>query len=100
MAIRTWVRGLLSYAPGFEEWASTRAGGGSTRSARYCYGVWLRHLILASQSGLSTSPQVVAELGPGESIGMGVDALLCGVRAYMYPGCDRVRGCPQQAGGF
>jgi hypothetical protein len=59
-----------------------RAGGGSTRSARYCYGVWLRHLILASQSGLSTTPRVVAELGPGESIGIGLAALLSGARAY------------------
>src|SRR5438270_13975513 len=66
MAIRTWVRGLLSYAPGFEEWASTRGGGGSTRSARYRYRLWLRHLILTSQGGVSISRQVVAELGPGE----------------------------------
>lgn len=98
MAIRTCVRGLLSYAPEFEEWASTRADGGITRSARCRYGVWLRHLIVTFQSGLSTTPQV-AEPGPGESIGMGLDPLLCGVRAYTYPGCDRVRGCPQQPGG-
>lgn len=76
------MRGLLSYAPGFEWWVSTREGGGGTQSAKYCYGVWLRHLILASQSGLSTPPQVVAELGPGESIGIGLAALLCGARAY------------------
>ena len=42
----------------------------------------MRHLIMASQSGLSTTPEVVAELGPGESIGIGLAALLCGARAY------------------
>jgi len=82
MPTRTWVRGLLSYAPGFERWASTRAGGGSTLSAPYCYGVWMRHLVLAFQSGLSTTPEVVAELGPGKSVGIGLAALLCGARAY------------------
>jgi SAM-dependent methyltransferase len=61
---------------------STRAGGGGTLSAKYCYGVWLRHLILAGQSGLSTTPEIVAELGPGESLGIGLAALLSGARAY------------------
>ena len=82
MPIRTWLRGLLSFAPGFEQWASTRSGGGGTLSALYCYGVWMRHLTLASQSGLSTTPEVVAELGPGKSVGIGLAALLCGARAY------------------
>jgi hypothetical protein len=43
--------------------------------------VWLRHLVMAKQSGLNTNPQVVAELGPGDSFGLGIAALLSG--------CDR-----------
>jgi SAM-dependent methyltransferase len=82
MRFRKWARGALSYLPGFEAWASTRAGGGGTLSARYCYGVWMRHLTLGFRSGLSRYPEVVAEVGPGSSIGIGLAALLCGSRAY------------------
>jgi len=57
-------------------------GTGGTESARYCYSVWLRHLVLAEQSGLNTHPRIVAELGPGDSLGVGIAALLCGAHRY------------------
>jgi len=57
-------------------------GEGGTDKARYCYTVWLRHLVLAQQNGLNVTPQVIAELGPGNSIGMGLAALLCGAEKY------------------
>ncbi len=55
---------------------------GGTVSARYCYGVWLRHMKMADRVGLNTHPQVVAELGPGDSLGIGLAALLSGARQY------------------
>ncbi len=55
---------------------------GSTASARYCYAVWLRHLIHARNCGLSGNPETVAELGPGGSIGCGLAALLSGCSRY------------------
>ena len=55
---------------------------GSTESARYCYAVWLRHLIHARNCGLSGIPETVAELGPGRSIGCGLAALLSGASRY------------------
>jgi SAM-dependent methyltransferase len=82
MLVRPWVRGLLSFLPGFERWWSKQTGGGQTLSPRYCYSVWLRHLVKAHDSGLSTDPSVVAELGPGESIGVGIAAVLCGADSY------------------
>jgi len=57
-------------------------GTGGTESARYCYSVWLRHLVLAEKSGLNTNPRIVAELGPGDSLGVGIAALLCGAHRY------------------
>src|SRR3977135_940863 len=42
----------------------------ATQSARYCYSVWLRHLVNAWQQGLHTLPEVVVELGPGSSQGV------------------------------
>jgi len=55
---------------------------GGTNSARYCYSVWLRHLILAQQNDLCTWPKVIAEFGPGDSLGIGLAALLSGAEKY------------------
>jgi len=57
-------------------------GTGGTDSARYCYSAWLRHLSLAHKNGLPTQFDVVAELGPGDSLGIGLAALLSGANQY------------------
>jgi SAM-dependent methyltransferase len=57
-------------------------GTGGTVSAQYCYSVYLRHLVLADQHGLATLPRTVVELGPGDSIGIGLMALLTGAERY------------------
>ncbi len=60
-----------------------RAGSQGTLSSRYCYSVWLRHLIRAQRAGaLMRVPRHVAELGPGNSMGVGLAALLCGSTSY------------------
>ena len=58
----------------------TRTGGSG--SARYCYSVWLRHLVKAAEAGLPTEPRSIVELGPGDSIGVGLAALLTGAEEY------------------
>jgi len=61
-----------------------RHGGGSTSSAAYCYAVWMRHLVALSEAGLlARVPTSVAELGPGDSIGVGLAGILSGVRSYV-----------------
>ena len=58
-------------------------GTGGTNSARYCYSVWLRHLVRAARSGLNSNPSRIAELGPGDSLGTGMAALLSGADKYL-----------------
>jgi len=57
-------------------------GTGGTISARYCYSVYMRHLITAHNYGLTKIPNKVAEFGPGDSIGTGLCAMLCGADEY------------------
>lgn len=72
--------GILTYVPVFNR--RYRGGVGGTASARYCYSVWMRHLVWAWKNGLNARPCSVAELGPGGSIGMGLAALLSGAERY------------------
>jgi hypothetical protein len=77
--IKALVSGVVTWIPGFR--AMRRTGG--TDSARYCYSVWLRHLRLANRARAGQGvPHVVAELGPGDSIGIGLCALLSGAERY------------------
>jgi SAM-dependent methyltransferase len=78
---RRLLMGIATYLPGVPRLVEKKSTGG-TVSARYCYLVWLRHLVLAGRSGLSTNPTVVAELGPGDSLGTGIAALLSGASRY------------------
>nr|WP_319375695.1 class I SAM-dependent methyltransferase [uncultured Methanoregula sp.] len=55
---------------------------GGTNSARYCYSVWFRHLTWMFQNGITNIPETVVEFGPGDSIGIGLCALLSGVKKY------------------
>ncbi len=81
MYIKPLAKGLISFIPGsYELFAKKRTGG--TVSARYCYSVWLRHLIMAYNNGLSKRICSVAELGPGDSLGIGLAALISGVNKY------------------
>lgn len=52
-----------------------------TISARYSYAVWMRHLILAHRH-LGRVPERVLEVGPGNSLGAGLAALLSGAEQY------------------
>ena len=70
------AKGVATYVPGLRRLSGRRTGG--SVSARYCYSVWLRHLSIASAHGLKSVPDVVAELGPGDSLGTGLAALLSG----------------------
>lgn len=55
---------------------------GANTQARYCYSVWLRHLVSWRRAGMAAPISAVAELGPGNSLGTGSAALLSGVNRY------------------
>lgn len=81
MNFRQLAYGLISYLPGVPE--SLYRGTGGTSSAEYCYCIWMRHLMLAEAAGMRGFPRIVAELGPGDSIGVGMAALLSGAERYV-----------------
>jgi SAM-dependent methyltransferase len=82
------VKGIITYIPGVYSVLRRKKMGG-TASAEYCYEVWIKHITFLYESGLSGIPKSVAELGPGETIGVGLCALLSGSGRYtgldVYP---------------
>jgi SAM-dependent methyltransferase len=73
--IKPLATGLLKHVPGAKKFLQKKKGG--TFSSRYCYAVWMRHLMNYKQFGKGI-PESVAELGPGNSLGIGLSALLSG----------------------
>lgn len=56
---------------------------GGTNSSRYCNSVWLRHLVKLNSNNIIFLPESVAELGPGDSLGIGIASLLSGAKEYI-----------------
>ena len=78
------LKGIIKNVPGIEFLYQFNKNTGGSGSARYCYSVWLRHLIFAYKNGLTSVPKAIAELGPGDSLGCGIAALISGAEQY-YP---------------
>lgn len=90
MKVRHVIFGLATHVPGVLALNQLRTGTGGTDSARYCYSIWMRHLLIAARNHLCDQPPpVVAEIGPGDSIGIGLAALISGSQEYY--GFDLVR---------
>lgn len=80
MRLRILLRGVLGYFPWILNPFKKKSGGAS--SARYCYSVWLRHLSFLYEAGMQIPPVAVAEIGPGASLGIGLNALITGSKKY------------------
>ena len=81
MLAKQIIKGTLTYVPGLYKLLRRKQMGGSI-SAEYCYEIWIKHLTFLRQSGLEGIPSSVAELGPGDTIGVGLCALLSGSDRY------------------
>jgi SAM-dependent methyltransferase len=75
------LEGILTFFPWWSM-ITTKATGG-TDSARYCYSVWLRHIIKTRPFKPFDSIRTILELGPGDSLGIGLCALLSGIKNYI-----------------
>ena len=87
MLIRSIISGIASHIYFLSKLRGTQGTTTSIRTARYCYSVWLRHLAFAYkniETFKNILPQLnsVAEIGPGDSLGSGIAALLSGVNNY------------------
>ena len=81
VTLKNYAKGLATFIPGLYKYSCSGTGG--TISARYCYAVWMRHLIFLSRNNFPLSNlKKIAELGPGDTLGIGICALLCGVNEY------------------
>lgn len=79
MSIAAIAKGLTTFVVP-PQWLNRSDG--RTHAARYCYSVFLRHLVHLHDAGADTNPRTIAEIGPGASIGAGLAALLAGAETY------------------
>ena len=75
------AKGTATFLPGVARLACRGSFG--TGSPRYCYSVWLRHVVAMAECGIAPDFRAVAELGPGDSLGVGLAALLSGATRYL-----------------
>lgn len=80
--MRHLVKGACTFVPGLYAWKSRNAVTRHSDSARYCYSVWLRHQVKLARLGVTIQGATVGELGPGDSLGVGMAALLAGAASY------------------
>ncbi|MFO0697776.1 MAG: methyltransferase domain-containing protein [Nitrospira sp.] len=69
--------------PILDAWRRQHASTGGSDSARYCYSVWFRHLFMLNRCGFKIQGAQIGELGPGDSLGIGMAALLSGAARYV-----------------
>jgi SAM-dependent methyltransferase len=80
--IRPLTKGILSFAVPKLATVHGYSNPLGTISAASCYSIFLRHISLLASVGIQKVPKIVAELGPGSSLGTGYAALLAGAGKY------------------
>lgn len=80
---RHMLTGMLTWLPILDAVRQRHASTGGSNSARFCYSVWLRHLVTLGRHGFKIKGAQIGELGSGDSIGMCLAALLSGAPRYV-----------------
>jgi len=76
------LRGAATYVPFAYPLLRQRHMNADAATADSSYRIWIKHLSLLHGATGCGVPQVVAELGPGDTLGTGVAALLSGADRY------------------
>lgn len=71
---------LMGYIPPLRK--LRKSGTGGTTSSRYCYSVWMRHIVMACKNGIPFNARSLVEIGPGDSLGIGLTGMLAGIDNY------------------
>lgn len=97
MSVRAFVKGALTFVPGMQA-VLPKPNAALNPPPSYFYGVWLKHLTLLAANGLERFPRTLAELGPGDCLGLGLAAMVSGVDAYfgldIFAHTDRLANLP------
>jgi hypothetical protein len=80
--IKPFIKGAASFVVPQLRTTAHRVKDFSSEDAAFCYSVFLRHYSHAAPHFKHSVPDVVAELGPGTSFGVGLCALICGAELY------------------
>lgn len=82
MRLKPFIKGAGSFVLPPLRSTAHRVEGFSSEDAEFCYSLFLRHHSHAAPHFLGSIPGIVAELGPGSSLGVGLCALICGANIY------------------
>ena len=74
------LKGIISFIPIIKNKFQKTTGGSS--SARYCYSVFLRHFVNLYKHKKLKFFDIFSEVGPGDSLGVGIASLLLGFKKY------------------
>lgn len=77
------AKGAVTLVPGAYSLLGAARTTPEGQPPEYFYGVWLKHLTLLDEATGCGVPRSIVELGPGDSIGVGIAALLSGSRSYV-----------------
>lgn len=88
MNLRKLTRGIISYIPVLKSIIPSTGTGGSN-DAEYCLNTYSKHKDILINNGCKNPFNTIGEIGPGDSVGIGLCALLDGAR--LYYGLDAIR---------
>ena len=82
MRLKPFIKGAASFVLPPLRTTGHKVERCSSEDPDFCYSIFLRHYSYAASYFISPIPEIVAELGPGSSLGVGLCALMCGANIY------------------